>query len=201
MSTKLKQSLLKVAQQNPEFAQALTAELGKTAGMKGWNISSFSFSEDRVHRLMSKERPNQDRTGTRYDGKWSRKVKREGTGVLGLKFDGYWETHGGPREGNKVWKSPMEGFAGVLVRVGSNNVEVEEYARINKSKWFKKVDSEPVTLFRSWLSSDFPRIRPSGPHLKITVGGDVHTIWTAEVTRRGKDFHCSLYVGLDSKVH
>jgi len=33
MSTKLNKAILKVAQQNPEFAKALTAELSKTAGV------------------------------------------------------------------------------------------------------------------------------------------------------------------------
>jgi len=46
MSTKLNKAILKVAQQNPEFAKALTAELGKTAAVD--KVPIFSKFEKKV---------------------------------------------------------------------------------------------------------------------------------------------------------
>jgi len=57
MSTKLNKAILKVAQQNPEFAKALTAELGKTANsqLQRALTDSFQAAVKNAEKLLANE--------------------------------------------------------------------------------------------------------------------------------------------------
>lgn len=203
----LNKAILKVAKSNPEFREALVAELGKQAKWVG-DLTSDSFPFSYVERLMDDSKPSSYSGDSYEDSGWGRKTEVLRSSVLGLTF---WRKQEAA-EDHKNWTHELNGIVGVEVQKTGSTVAVSNYAEVETNdgsdgEWSQRVQRYSLLDFHDFHENgNLPRGNPSTPHLKIVVPRDknhaeLHTLWTADVRYTGNKITWKLHVSFDPRKH